>query len=380
LPINKVGKVKNKDGLQKYKVRMNFTDDFGVSKQLTRIAYGREVAEDLERRLEYEIKTNGANHFNKATVRQLYEEYVKVKKFEVRETTLGKIERAYTRFIEPTLANVRLDKLSLKILQEWKLSVEENKLALKSKQNVYGEFRAMLNYAVRMEYIPKNLLLSVGNFKDAMATKTEMKYYTSEDFRKYISIAKQQALLKQEQDKNLFEWNFYVFFNIAFYTGLRKGEIHGLRWCDIDGHYLSVKRSITQKLNGRDVITPPKNRTSIRTMQIPLPLLTILNDHKERQMKLSNFNEESLILGDGRSLRDTSIQNRNILYAKLAGVERIRIHDFRHSHASLLANMGINIQEVARRLGHAKIEMTWNTYSHLYPKEEEKAMEILNAV
>lgn len=64
----------------------------------------------------------------------------------------------------------------------------------------------------------------------------------------------------------------------------------------------------------------------------------------------------------------------------MAGVKKIRIHDFRHSHASLLANAGINIQEVARRLGHSRIEMTWNTYSHLYPKEEERAIKVLDEI
>lgn len=97
-------------------------------------------------------------------------------------------------------------------------------------------------------------------------------------------------------------------------------------------------------------------------------------------MQLPNFNEDSRVLGDGKCLRDTTLQQKNILYSKLAGVKIIRIHDFRHSHAFLLANMGINIQEVARRLGHTKVEITWNTYSHLYPKEEEKAVAILNAV
>ena len=58
----------------------------------------------------------------------------------------------------------------------------------------------------------------------------------------------------------------------------------------------------------------------------------------------------------------------------------ISIHSYRHSHASLLANEGINIQEIARRLGHARVEMTWNTYSHLYPREEERAVEILNRI
>ena len=61
-------------------------------------------------------------------------------------------------------------------------------------------------------------------------------------------------------------------------------------------------------------------------------------------------------------------------------MKTIRIHDFRHTHASLLANEGINIQEIARRLGHSKIEITWNIYSHLYPREEERAVAVLDSI
>ena len=63
-----------------------------------------------------------------------------------------------------------------------------------------------------------------------------------------------------------------------------------------------------------------------------------------------------------------------------SGLKSIRIHDYRHSHVSLLANEGINIQEIARRLGHSRVEETLNTYSHLYPREEEKAVDILNRI
>ena len=75
-----------------------------------------------------------------------------------------------------------------------------------------------------------------------------------------------------------------------------------------------------------------------------------------------------------------TIDKRNRSFANSAGLPRVTIHDFRHSHASLLANSGINIQEVARRLGHSNVEMTWNTYSHLYPKEEERALSVLNKI
>ena len=369
-----------KDGLQKYNVRINYVSESGQAKQLTRVAYGLDAAKDLERRLLHDLKSNGENSVRKMTVRQLFEEYAAVKKYEVRQSTYDKTVRTFAYYIFPTLADVCIDKLSAKILQDWKISLEERDLALKTKKNVYSELRTMFNYAVRMEYLPKSPLVKVGNFKDPLATKQEINFYTPDEFRAYIHAAKEMALQKQKTENDLFEWNYYVFFNMAFYTGLRKGEIHALRWCDIDGAYLSVKHSITQKLHNEDVETPPKNKSSIRTIQIPLPLIKILDEHKKRQMLLGNWSSDHRVLGEERCLRDTTIQKRNNLYATLAGVKRIRIHDFRHSHASLLANMGINIQEVARRLGHAKIEMTWNTYSHLYPREEERAIAVLNQV
>ncbi len=381
MPIYKVGNTKNKDGLQKYHVRINYVADNGEKKQITRSVYGIDVARDLERKLENDIKVKCEMPVRKMTIKQLYDEYISVKKYEVREITLYRSDRMLKRYILPILEDFRIDKLSSKVLQDWKISMEERNLSLTTKRNVYTELRTMLNYAVRMEYIPKHQLSKVGNFKDALSSKKEINFYTPEEFKKYIEIAKKIALEKQKKENNMYEWNFYVFFNIAYYTGLRKGEIHALRWNDIDNEYLSVKHSITQKLKGKtDLETPPKNKSSIRTLQMPLPLIVILKEHKKRQKKLQNFSEDSRILGDGKCLRDTTIQQRNLLYSSMADVKTIRIHDFRHSHASLLANMGINIQEVARRLGHTKVEMTWNTYSHLYPKEEEKAVAVLNAV
>lgn len=178
----------------------------------------------------------------------------------------------------------------------------------------------------------------------------------------------------------MYKWHYYVFFNIAFYTGMRKGKIHALQWTDIKDGYINITKSLAQKLQGADRITPPKNKSSIRTIQIPKPLQDVLDEHYKRCRTIDGFNDSYLICGGAKALRDTSIQNELKRYADQAGVKIIRVHDFRHSHASLLANEGINIQEVARRLGHAKISMTWETYSHLYPREEERAIQILNKI
>lgn len=369
-----------KDGLQKYKIRINYVSDDGKARQLTRVAFGLEAAKDLERQLENNIKSKTENPDAKMTIQQLYEKFIEVKRYEVRESSLVKYERSFRLYILPTMAKAKINKLPPPLMQEWKFHVESKGLSIKSKKHIYSDFRAMLNYAVKMEFIPNNPLLKVGNFKDTLAMKKEMSIYTAEQFTKFISTAKQIAEERQTKCRDLSEWEYYVFFNIAFYTGLRKGEIHALKWSDIDGSLLHVRRSIAQKLKGGDVETAPKNISSVRTLQIPIPLMTILSEHKKRQEQLEYFTDDYRICGGEQCLRDSSVQNKNIRYAGLTELHMINIHSFRHSHVSVLANEGINIQEIARRLGHARIEMTWNTYSHLYPREEERAVNVLNKI
>lgn len=362
-----------KDGLQKYRVRINYVTQSGESKQIDRVAYGLEEAKDLERKLQKEIKNFSPSE--KLTVQALYDEYIKVKKHEIRETSLDKTVRILKLHVLGFLGNYNLDKLTVSLLQKWKMNISEQNLSVVTKQNIYGEFRAMLNYAVRSEYLQSNPLLKVGNFKDVYF-KTEQEkihYYTKEEFIKYITYVKNTVVTSDD-------WNYYTFFNIAYFTGMRKGEINALKWSDIDGNTINVRRSIAQKLKGGDRETPPKNKSSYRSLQIPQPLMIVLNEQKERQKQLKNFSDDFRVCGGESCLRDSSLDNKNRQYAEGAGLHHIRIHDFRHSHASLLANEGINIQEVARRLGHSDVNMTWNTYSHLYPREEERALKILNEI
>lgn len=365
MPITKVdGK---KDGKQKYRVRVNYTDSNGTYKQMERTAYGLDEAKQVERELN--ITLNQDTPAAKLTVGTLAVEYLEAKKYEVRESTLDKTRRNLDLYVLKDLSDKRIDKLTPPILQKWKQSIEEFGLGLTTKKNAYGEFRTLLNYAVKMDYLPKNPLAKIGSFKSTLELKKEMDYYTVEEFSKFITVARQEADKKDN-------WNFYIFFFIAFFTGLRKGEIYALQWTDIKDGYLSVTKSITQKLKGADRVTPPKNRSSIRTLQLPIPLVNKLNEHYTRCKKYADFSDINYIC----SVRDSSLQKANERYAKTAGLKTIRIHDYRHSHASLLANEGINIQEIARRLGHSKISMTWETYSHLYPREEERAVNILNKI
>ena len=294
---------------------------------------------ELERQLMYEIKEEAPA--KRMTLNDLFEEYKRTKKYEIRESSYDKTVTVLKNHVIPTLGKTPLSKLTKPVLINWKNSVDEktirNKenerigLSLKMKQNIYAEFRALLNFGVKLDYLPKNNLTSIGNFKSTLEIKKEMDYYTGDEFKEYIKSAREYA---KKQETNI-GWDYYVFFNLAFYTGARKGEIHALKWSDIDGNYLNISRSITQKLKGEDRETAPKNKSSIRTLQIPMPLIRILNDHKERYKKLEGFNDDFRICGGTKSLRDTSIQKMNEKFAKAAGIKTIRIHDFRHPYVKL---------------------------------------------
>lgn len=374
MPIIKSDKKKN--GLQGYRVIVNYTDPTGAYKKIERTAYGKSDAQAVEQELL--AKVSSGDTTTRLTVRALYEEYMQDKRHNVRESTYDKVRRTLEHIVLPYLADVRLDALNTKRLQNWKDTIGALDTKVSTKQKQYQELSSLLNFGVRRGYLPRNPLDMIGNFKDVYFEKPQEKiqYYTAEQ---YLAFSRASLASAQERD-TVIEWGMYVFFSVAFYTGARKGEINALKWSDIDGNTLHIRRSITQKLKGEDRETPPKNKSSYRDLQIPAPLMSILEDQKQRQQLSPRWSEEWRICGGTDTLRDTTIEKKNQSYADAAGLPHIRVHDFRHTHASVLVNEGINIQEIARRLGHSKVEQTWNTYSHLYPREEERAVSILDKI
>ena len=161
----------SKDGKQKYRVRINYQDSMGINRQIDRVTYGNVEAKELERQLNYNIKQSIPA--KRITVKQLYEEYLKSKKHELREQSIRSIVTYLDNHVIPELGNLRLDKLTTPTLKKWKDVINEKtvknkgvkKLSIKTKQHIYKEFITMLNYAVQMDYIDKNPLKKIGNFK-----------------------------------------------------------------------------------------------------------------------------------------------------------------------------------------------------------------------
>ncbi len=372
MPIYKTGKTK--DGKQGYRVRINYTDANGEYQTKTKIVYGSAEAKLAEQGMLMNVDELACT--SSMTLDMLYKKYIEYKQHEVRETSLNKSITILNNHVLPQLGRTKLEKIDIQLLQEWKNHINQKQLSITMKKNIFGEFRALMNYAVKMDYLIKNPLLKLGNFKEVYFDKPQdkLRYYTPTQFKQFIAAARSHITEDSER-------GYYVFFNIAFFTGMRKGEINALKWSDIDGETIHIRRSVAQKIKGKSILeTPPKNKSSYRDIQIPRALIAVLEEHKKYQMNNENFTENFRVCGGSNCLGDTSISNKNRQYANEAELPYITIHEFRHSHASLLANEGINIQEIARRLGHAKIEVTWNTYAHLYPREEERAIRVLDNI
>ena len=375
MPIYKVSDQKNKEGKLQYRVRVNYIDANGNYRQLTRMCWGFGEAKDLEDALTKQVNNKELSNTS-MTVKELFKVFLADANQNSRATTVQGYEKNYRLHIKPYIDTIQIRRLNTQNLTAWKTKVNSEGLSLTTRKNIYSALRTALNFAVKMDYIPLNPLNKVGNFKDAYYQEEEMQFYTPEEFQLFKTAA-----LEEAQRKNYYD--FYVFFCIAYYTGCRKGEIHALRWNCIDFKKgtLFVRKSINQKQKGGDIETPPKNKSSIRVLQMPQPLISVLQEHKERQQNsIPDWSDTAFICGYYKPLRDTSIQCENEKYAKAAKIKKIRIHDFRHSHVSVLINNGVAVTAIAKRIGHSTAKETLKTYSHLFPVEEEKAINVLNKI
>lgn len=214
--------------------------------------------------------------------------------------------------------------------------------------------------------------LLVRNPADAIdaprATHTEMKVMSEEDLNRFLEVAKPTP--------------YYSLFYLALFTGMRRSELLGLRWFDVDLLLcqISVARSMHCLRNGEIVFTPPKTAKGRRMVSLSPSTALILKEHRETQemirlmqgLRLEN-NDLVFSKEDGSPLVPNAVTSAWIRLVKRAGLEGIRLHDARHTHASLMLKQGVHPKIVQERLGHSTIAITLDTYSHVAPGLQEAA-------
>lgn len=166
----------------------------------------------------------------------------------------------------------------------------------------------------------------------------------------------------------------YAAFNILFWTGMREGELLALTLADVDFERKGIfVRHSYARLNGEDVISDPKTRRSKRFITAPDFLLEIIREYAS---KLYEYQPEERLFECTKYWLKEQLER----CCQRTGVKVIRVHDIRHSHASLLINMGMDALLVQQRLGHEKVSTTLGTYAHLYPDRANNVAECLEAL
>lgn len=216
-------------------------------------------------------------------------------------------------------------------------------------KTINNQLSAIFNYAVRYYDLKDNPCRKAGSIGKSYAG--EKGFWTKQEFKQFLSTVEEKPETKMA-------------FLILYWTGMRIGELLALTYDDIDLEKRTIIISKSyQRIDGRDIITPPKTPKSNRTVTIP-PFL--VEELKEYISHLYGILETERMFRFTKSYMEHEI----IRGIKCSGIKRIRLHDLRHSHASLLVELGFTPLAIAERLGHEKIETTLNTYSHLYPNKQ----------
>lgn len=226
---------------------------------------------------------------------------------------------------------------------------------VKSMHAILGKaFRKAMEWGL----IQKNIMQMVTPPK---VVNKDVKVWTIEEADKF---------LKRSKDRK-----FFIGYVLAIYTGMRRGEIIGLRWHDIniENKTLTINQTLLYT-NGNLHFSESKTKGSRRTITLPDFVIQSLKKHRIRQNEFKlqlgkTYDDHDLVAcsWNGQPINPTDINKDFTMAIKLSGVPKIRFHDLRHTHATILLQMGENPKLVSERLGHAEVGITLNTYSHVLP-------------
>ena len=280
--------------------------------------------------------------------------YIRDVKNRLKENTWLTKEHIIRTKILPFFGKLKISEISTKEIITWQnemLAYRDEKKKPYSQtylKTLHNQLSAIFNHAVRYYELRSNPAAKVGNM--GSEEHREMLFWTKEEYKKFAF---------EMMDKPV---SFYAF-EMLYWCGIREGELLALTPADFDFEKQTVTISKSfQHLNGRDIITTPKTEKSNRTIQMPKFLCGEIQDYLSM---LYDVKPDNRIFPITKSYLYREMQRG----VRQSGVKRIRIHDLRHSHISLLIDMGFSAVAIADRVGHESIEITYQ-YAHLFPSKQ----------
>ena len=282
---------------------------------------------------------------------QLYEKDMKPK---LKLNTWLTKESIIQKKILPYFGKRKLSEITAKDVMDWQ-NVIRGLTDAKGKpysptylKTVHNQLSALFNHAVRYYGLQVNPAAKAGNM--GVEERREMLFWTKEEYLKFADAMMDKPLS-------------YYAFEMLYWCGIREGELLALTAADFDFEKETVRINKSyQRLHGEDVITTPKTKKSNRIIKMPKFLCEEMQDYLQM---LYGLKKKDRIFTVTKSYLHHEMDRG----AKAAGVKRIRIHDLRHSHISLLIDMGFSAVAIADRVGHESIDITYQ-YAHLFPSKQ----------
>lgn len=359
-----IKKYLTKDGETRYMLQAYLgVDPFtGKQRRTTRRGFKtQKEAKKAERELLLSIEENGfTDHSSKPTFKEVADLWLESYETTVKPTTYQNTKNYLNAIIEHHFKDIRIESVSVAMMQ--KIVIE-----LSKKYVAYLNYLSIVNrvfkYAMHLDIIQTNPVDRIIRPKQQNARKEKIAL-TKEELNQFLKLAKEDA-----------KPVLYTAWHTLAYTGLRRGELLGLEWSDIDfkNKTISINRTLVS-INGRLSVQSPKTKRSTRTISLDDSTVQVLKDWKLEQKK---------------SFFKHGIKSRNIVVTNTVGgyfdfanfrddlqtfiskhkLKQFSVHSLRHTHASLLFEAGIEPKTISDRLGHLNIQTTLDMYTHLNDKQ-----------
>jgi integrase len=297
----------------------------------------------------------------------------------VRPSTLERYEGLARRHIVPRIGAIRLARLRPAHVQSLLDQMGAQGLAARTTLHAYRLLSAALRQAVRWQMIPTNPAAAASPPK---AERPSLRVPTPEEIALLIETARREHGRRPNQGPC-----FPVALVLAISTGMRRGEVLGLAWSevDLDAAYIRVTRTL-QSAGKKTVLLDPKTDRSRRTISLPASAVAVLRQHRrdqaERRLAFgAAWQDLGLVIdrGDGGPYHPDALSRRFRRLRERVGVPEVRFHDLRHAYATTLLEAGVHPKIASEALGHTSVSFTMDTYQHLMPSLGSQAAAAIQA-
>ena len=327
--------------------------------------------QEANRELSKAVLSTEYGSSNKMTFSQVSSVFLAEKKPRLKPQSYDRLETMLQHMLD-TIGSVQVEKLTI---NQYRKALEHldnytfhgKPLKNSYKNKVIRTFKQLCSFARKRYDLYTNIPDKFEPYKNE--EKEEMKFITLDQFNQLLSVVDDEV--------------YRGIFLTLFYMGLRIGELNALQFGDIDfeNNTMTIRKTVTTKkksADGQFLITSPKTKNSARTLPMPQIVSNALFQIMNKYSTSAETSPQSFVFGLHKPIPESTIQKRKKQYFEDAGLEEIRLHDFRHSCASFLINNKATPLLVSRWLGHSNVSMTLNTYSHLWKSELDEIVKLID--